>query len=303
MISKSKKRIIIIVIIIIIIIGVLLLLFLLKKKSQFQTSIPVSNNFTLAPTFGHVENKPIAKVGNETIYQSDLDKEIAVYPPQIKEVDGKPVKEYLLDKIIEDSIILQESSQSSTTNSLSPNVFNSPNKNYQERTNLAQELKKEKENELIKAEGNKVIKSISIWFVNGKLSDLGYEKSRQLASDKITALYNRVKSGSITIDQAANEIKADVSLLAIDYNYAGNAIEEYTVTNKKELLFADQAFVDELWSLPPGGITKIYEVKQSSDEEFFAFGNVVSIQDASSNGQSYADWLKEQENKNQIQIY
>src|SRR3989344_8172002 len=46
-------------------------------------------------------DKAVAKVGNETIYQSDLDKELAAYP------NVPDAKEVVLNKMVDDSITLQ----------------------------------------------------------------------------------------------------------------------------------------------------------------------------------------------------
>src|SRR5437016_3940350 len=99
----------------------------------------------------------IAKVGNEKIYQRDLNTELANYPPQ-KNIDRK---RQLLQKIVKDSIILQAGEKDGLIK-LDSSVFDSSTKDYLKRVKLVAEVQ-----ELVEHRKDHITGAVlSIWFYN-----------------------------------------------------------------------------------------------------------------------------------------
>lgn len=239
----------------------------------------------------------MAKVGKEQIYKSDLDAEMA-YAASGKSNSPVAVNN-LLDKIIEDSILLQESKSKIQ---LTPDIYNSPNKNYLKRAETVSSLRLAKEKEINQNTSGKSGTILAIWYLNGHPGKFGFEESRKIALQKITDLKNQVESRSLTIKQAADKIKNDVSLADLDYNYKGNADIDFKITGPEQKIIPDKEISKELWSLDKNSITKIYPIRVSNNEEFFAFGQVTGISNTGSFN-SYNDWLSAKEKEYKIEKY
>lgn len=200
---------------------------------------------------GQPSQTKIAKVGTETLYQKDLDTELAAYPV-IKGVDASKL---LQKKLISDSIILQGAAADKII-TLDPNVFNSVDKNYEKRLQLIAQAKKSIQGQSDHIQGT----IVSIWFSNSQPGPAGYEKGKQIAYAQISKLYNDVKSGKITIEQAGEAIKNDSELAQVDPAYAANALIPFEASGNSAITF-DKPFNTMLWNLPQGQLTPLYLAK------------------------------------------
>lgn len=239
----------------VLIITITLLIYLLFPPARQSATkpTPVVNSpspIKSAPAYLALNNSPqtpIARVGNETIYQKDLDTELANYPRHYA-----TTSKMLLDKIISDSRLLQ-ASQKLGLILADKTIFDSPDKDYPKRAEEIQKLQKViRANEYtLKGSG------ISIWFLNDTVGTLGYEKARETALSKITGLYKSVKNGVINMEEAAFEIKNDTSLALLDKNYQGNAVFRFLAKPGDKITWEEE-FDDIIWRLKPGEITDIY---------------------------------------------
>lgn len=190
----------------------------------------------------------IVRVGAERIYNQDLTKETESYP----DPDKKKIRQFLLAKLVTDSIILQAGAKNGFI-SLQKNIFNSSDKNYTLRLQAVAKVKKEITSHIDSVEGT----AVAMFFINGSPGPLGYQKAWDIVKNKITSLYNRVKTKQITIEQASAEIKNDNSLFQIDKAYKTNASFDFQATKEKPATRVD-ALNAELWNLPEGAFSKLY---------------------------------------------
>jgi hypothetical protein len=200
------------------------------------------------------QNAVIAKVGEESLYQQDLNTELASYPHG----DSSETRNLLQQKITKDSIILQEGQKEGLVQ-LDGTVFNSPNKDYKKRITLVSQLKN-----AIKNRQNNISGSVvSIWFFNDKAGDVGYDTGKEIAYDTIAHLYAQVKSKQITIQEAAQQIKKESILAQVDKQYATNALFTFKAGPSDKISF-DPMFDDMIRKLQPGELTQIYLAKDKN---------------------------------------
>jgi hypothetical protein len=211
-----------------------------KTTQNYQPQNPTQ--FTYNPP-----DKIIARVGEENIYQKDLDAELDHYPTK-----DDAAKKLLLNKIIEDSKLLQEAKKENLL-PIDNTIYNSPEKDYMGRIGAISKIKIELAKKNIGLKGS----IISIWFLNDHVGPLGYEKAKALALKKITYLHTQVKSGNSTMEQVAENIRNDTSLAQLDANYKNNAIFSFNVTPDKTITW-EKEFDKMLWELNAGEISDIF---------------------------------------------
>lgn len=272
------------------------LLYYLKNRPSLVTPTPEKQ---VATTSANLRaQKAIAKVGDEIIYQDDLDHEVAIQP-QLP--SNKSAINTLLKKIASDSAILQGASTEGLT-LLDQTVYNSTQKDYAKRVKLVQDLEAKIRDKATQLSGE----AVSIWFYNTKPGALGLEKSKQVTFDKITKLHDDVKSGRTTIQQAAENIKNDTSLAQIDPAYKTNASFGFKVTKGQPISFVKQ-LDDALWALNPGQVTNVItgQDKHANGKTYdalYIFGQVKE-KNTNSNALTFEEWLKEKLQKYALTIY
>jgi hypothetical protein len=237
----------------------------------------------------------IAVVGEENIYRIDLENQRNLYAGDSSAIPDSEV----LNAIAQDSVILQ-GGQADGLIKLDDTFYNSPNKNYITRLKQVTAIREAVESR----SGNLKGSVLSIWFANDEPPALGYEQAKVFAREKITALHEQVKSGRITMDQAAQQIKNDTSLAQIDSAYKVNAIIRFDafqgepITISKEL---DKA----LWNSNVNQVTDVMMVKATPTymtqqiDALYMFGQVT---EKKSNGkyQNFDLWLQEKNNTYEI---
>ncbi|RJQ37338.1 hypothetical protein C4559_03790 [Candidatus Microgenomates bacterium] len=288
--NKPNNKMLIYAAIIIVILSVIAIsFFLYSKTAKKPLQKPVTNVN---------QANVLAKVGEEFIYKKDLNTEIASYP-DIKNFDKKA---FLLKKIISDSIILQGTKADGLI-ALDSTVYNSPNKDYQKRIKLIETAKSAING---KAEGIEGV-FVSIWFYNTKSGAVGYEEGKKIAYDKITKLWNDVKSKKITIQQAGEQIKKDTSLRQVDTAYKTNALANFTALKGKKITI-DKNFDDTLWKLKEGEVSDVilakgHDLKTGAElDAFYIFGQVNKVI-SNSKINSFDDWLSQKTKTYEIIYY
>lgn len=247
------------------------------------------------------ENKPadqiIAKVGQESIYQQNLDNQIATYPAASQQ------KQVALEQLTTDSIILQAGAKDGLIK-LDNRFYNSQNMDPKLRTFMIEKVKNKIQNLADNVSGSVV----SIWFLNDHVGPLGYEKAKALALQKITPLYEAVKAKKMTMREAAKLISSDSSLAQLDPVYKTNAYFEFSATKDKPPTFSEEMNA-VFWNLKPEEITPLVTVKsQDLDQQgkvvdaFYSFGQV---NQKLSKGKvvSFEDWYAKAKEKINVQVY
>lgn len=241
----------------------------------------------------------IAKVGDEYIYSADFDTENNLYPP----APGSDSKKVILDRLTEDSIILQGAQEDGLAK-LDLTVYNSKDKDYKKRVELVAKVKNDIKNQSDTYKGT----IVAIWFLNDRVGPLGYEKSKQIALEKITKLHGDVKSGKITIQQAGENIKRDSSLAQLDKAYKSNAIFNFYSTKDDPPTYDDN-FNQALFNLPAKGISEVFTGKSADldnnnqlTDAYFIFGQ---LKEKAGSGKyiSFDDWLNKKKGIYSVEIY
>lgn len=245
------------------------------------------------------EDTAVTRIGEENIYQSDLNYEYASLPDHMDNVNGIPLKDYVLEKITEDSIILQENKSQV---SLTPDIYNAPQKNYMKRIQVVQKLKADLVRSFDNSSGGKSGILISIWPINMEPGKYVLSESKKIALGKITKLHASVVSGTISIEKAGEQIQSDTSLGDLDLNYKGNAVIPFKIKNENDAFIKNPELVKDLWSLPKNGISEIHDVLLSPTEEFYAFGQIKEII-PKKNQKTYHEWFLEVKNKYDTKVY
>lgn len=219
------------------------------KQTENQPSTQISQ----APQNPSAEKKPapvagaVAKVGEEYLYESDLSYELSYYP---SDVDSN-ARETLINKLIQDSIILQAADAEGLIE-LDKSVFNNAEKDYAKRLSLVQEAQDTINERSVTLKGE----VISIWFNNMLPGPLGYEKGKDFAKQKITAIHENLVAGRITFVQAANQIKNDTTLAQVDTSYRSNAYFEFEVSANENITI-DPEVDREIRSLNAGDLSVV----------------------------------------------
>lgn len=241
----------------------------------------------------------IAKVGEEYLYQTDFNAEMNLYPS----TGGTDSKQFILERLITDSIILQ-GAQSDGIIKLDSPVFNSKNKDYKKRVELTAKVKNDIKNQSDTYKGT----IVTIWFLNDHVGPLGYEKAKQIALEKITKLHNDVKSGKITIEQAGEAIKRDSSLAQLDKAYKSNALFSFYSTKDDPPTYDDD-FNQALFNLPAKSTSEVFTGKSADldnnnqlTDAYFTFGQ---LKEKAGSGKyiSIDDWLNKKKGIYSVEIY
>jgi hypothetical protein len=240
----------------------------------------------------------IAKVGNEYIFQTDLDVEAANYPgPKNAEVNKK-----LIEKLVKDSVVLQ-SAEAEKIASVSADFYNTPNKNFTKRMARIKDIKSLVNNKTDHLKGT----IINVWFNNYEPAKIGLEAGKKQAFERISALQKRVINREITIDAAGEIIRRDASYANLDVGYKSNASFSFNEKKGDKITF-NPDFDQELWRLNPGEVTNIYlgsivsGFTNQSEESFYAFGQVVEKVD-NGNNLDFDGWLNNHQKNYEITYY
>lgn len=243
-------------------------------------------------------SKAIAKVGDEVIYQSELDRELAGYVSQ-----DDAARKFLLNKIITDSKILQIGQKQGYL-SLDKSIFNAPSINYDKRMETVNSINTDLKND----SGNITGTIVFIWFMNDWIGPNGYDKSQQIALSKITTLYDAVKSGRLTIHTAATQIISDSSLGELDKNYKTNASLDFDVAPGDKITW-EPDFDTALKQLSVGGLTGIFLGKSNDPVNtslkrpaYYMFGQVAG-HPANPRIPDLKNWLISQEKNYAVTYY
>jgi hypothetical protein len=316
--NKLLKKIAVIIFIIIAATGVLLLGYYLWQQNQSFSNNQITNTFkTLggipAPTESSLPKLPyevenglplspnteIAKIGEETIYQKDLERAITLYPPNTANKINKTT--VILDKIARDSIILQ-AGQKMGLAQLDNGIFNSPYKDYAKRTKAVNDVISK-----VSSQADTITGSVaSIWFKNVVPAEVGLEKGKQIAFDKISGLQAQVKAGTITMAQAIAGIKNDTSLAQLDKVYKNNAGQEFKANPTDKITFIPE-FDKLIRDLPAGGVTDVYlgSDKDDNNTPYEALYMFAKVDNKTQNGQivSFDDWYNKQKKQYEITYF
>lgn len=250
-----------------------------------------------APFSAKTENRPqdaIAKVGEEIIYQQDLDYLTALLPQSLQ-ASPAAEKAILTDQLTRESVILQGARQDNLI-SLDPTVYNSPAKDYKKRAQLVIQAQEAVSNQSSGIKGTVA----AIWFNNppaNTQSKLTLTGRQALANSKISQLHEGVKDKKISMEQAAEQIRSDASLGDLDTLYKENASFAFRAQPDKQITTYPQ-FSRMLHSLKAGEVSDIYQAPEGG----YLFGQVQSIL-TDRPYSNFTEWLTQKERIYQVVKY
>lgn len=301
-VTVSKKKVYIITgVILVILLGVLLGVFLMKgtstQKGVIASLFPQKNDSNSQPK----PKNAIAKVGDEYIYQSDLDTELATYPTKADE----SVKKMLLSKLVKDSIVLQAAKKEKllSQSALTKIIYNSSEKNYMKRINAIQQVEKKIDASLDQISGT----IVSIWFNNMFPPKMGLEAGKKEAYRRISELRNKVANKEITIEDAGKLVITDSTLAELDPGYQNNGLVTFSVKWGKRITIDDKldAFI---LTLKPGQVSDVFLGRNVNgftdklEDAFYAFVQVTNRVD-NGNTKDFNAWYEQQKKNYAVTYY
>jgi uncharacterized protein (UPF0212 family) len=295
--SDKKTRVFIIVgvVMTLMVIALLLVLIVLKpKKTPTSTQINNSNAPSVTPVTSETQpakmspqSGAIMKVGNEYIYDTDLNYELTYYPAN----DPEAAREIIIDKMIEDSVILQGAAADKMI-TLDSTIFNSKNKDYAKRIERVDKLKDQIDGNATTLAG----KVISIWFNNMGAGSLGYDAAKQLAFNEISRIQKDLKDKRVTMDQAGYQIKNNTSLAQVDTSYKANAIFDFMVSENQKITY-NPDIDKQIYALNEGDVSNVLVGKDLDPKTNTQIDSVYFVAQISRRSRttinSYDKWLED----------
>lgn len=204
-----------------------------------------------------IQSAEILKVDEETLYGRDLNYYFWIYNFKAYASADKLVESELdsiLDIMMTDSFLLQQASDLSLV-SLDSTVYNSNAKDLKKRFQVVGNVKEQLGDRLVQKAS---FEYVSIWFRNTEVP-ISVEEGRAVAEEKINALYDRLLSGEITMEEAGDIIKSDTEIgEKCDPAYKNNAYGLVTDWEKGVSYFHQSTNLDtSLWSLGEGQMSTV----------------------------------------------
>lgn len=276
---KDLEKVVKIIIVGIVLASLVLAGYYLLSQKQLVPKIPLLTGPVVQPT----DKSPIlgealvTKAGKEDLYKTDLDYYLSNYFSG----QGYTARDKAVEMMIDDSLVLQEG-QAQGLISLNDNVFNSPNKNIRQRSDLIELVKQKIELKNIKSIDGEVV---TMWFNNATSyppPSIGVEKAKILVKQKMDTIYDDLRAGKITMAQAGQRIVNDSTQNSIDPSYKGNAYSKFTKLTRDQMLFIDPMVNNLPWNLDKNELSTVTLAKDKKDGNFFeAFFTIVKINELS----------------------
>ena len=250
-----------------------------------------------------LDNDQIAlKVGEEYIYRTTFDEMLIKLPPSAMVSEDTPEnkKMRLSEKIIKNSITLQQAKKEGLMQ-LDSSFYNSKSIDYDKRIDSINSIIINLNDSSYDIEGS----IIAIWFANVKVGKLGLVEGKKLAYETIKPLYDSIKAGEMTMEEAAEIIKANEKLFNIDPVYQGNAHHIFKQRKGERITFSLD-FDNEIRSLDVGKMTGLNLIKDSVDDEgyieaVYMFAKVDKKKDTKY--VDYNDWFEQNKNNYEVTRY
>jgi len=208
----------------------------------------------------------IMRVGSEVLYGCDLNALFILYEPDVYISPAAigpqdPALNRVLDGLITNSGLLQEASALGYI-TLDSTIFNSPQKDSIARILALKQLRDEIGTALDKTVD---FEAVVIYFHNQVDPQIPLHEAKTAAKAKMDLLYERLQAGTITMEQAGNQIAADsipgdttgVSLADLDSVYKSNAYLNHVAHRFDSRFFKDETLDDELRSLGEGQMSTV----------------------------------------------
>ena len=254
---------------------------------------------------GASSSTKIALIGEEYIFQEDLDYIIYETYQGSLSVDPRNA----LDALFESSIILQEASDMGAL-TLTTDYFNNPFKDQKLRSSMINEARSFIEDEVVQSMKYDLI---TVWFYNqypGKtFREQGIELAKTIAYEKISQMYEKVRTGILTKDEAGAELSKDQSV--IDLSTKGQVeqnsyLSSLSTSNPQEIFPYNAEYGERLKKLKAGKYSDILLAKDRpgvegdnpktsipSDRIIDAYYGFIYVLENDGSYSTYDEWLSD----------
>lgn len=240
------------------------------------------------------DNQPILTVGKEELFFKD-------YNVEVQNISkGEEVNEMMmiqaLEKIINDSIIIQYNLDKRYIKTPSLNLYNSSDKNHAQRLDLilqCEEMISKNEFRKISGQGLKIV------FSNIRSKNISLTEGKEIIRKNVINLYTDFKSGKIspynfTLSPTTAGFEK-IPNLAID----SSSFDFDTSANKR--ISQSNEFDSLLWQTPVSSITPIFHESDLNDEEIYLFGFVKNKTEAGY--ESISDFYEKNKGLYDVTVY
>lgn len=251
------------------------------------------------------QNKPkvpalgaVMTVGEEILYQTDLDRFLQVLPP------GLPDREKIArNSMMEESIALQAGAKAGVI-TLGDSFYNARNKDFEQRSSRYVAVQEGIRQRTARISGS----VLTLWFFNNnQAGSAGYEQGKRIAQQKMTDLQSRVSKRELTMEEAAAELKQDTSLERLDVVWQQNAIFTFEDVGPDEQITFDETFNNAIRAVPVGGVTNLTLLSVDSNgtqrEALYTFAQVNAKTNGSITEGSFEEWLSVQKQNYEVIEY
>jgi hypothetical protein len=294
--------------------GSVFLLLLIGSILILATRQPPAPEAEQTETVEKPHRDDVVKIGSDTFSSKELEYYVKSMPAGVKKKDAEKVA---IDRLIEDTIIIKGGLEDGLIR-LSETEKEAIKTDMGKRYEYVGKVK-----EAIDGQNDRISgKIIAIWFLNERLGPLGYEGSKQLAFSKISNVHQRVKSGVLTIEQAAQLIRNDSQIAQLDNAYKANALIPFDTTRDKSITFS-KSLDEQIWAMSEGQVSDVIAVKDRQPnplkpipdldkhdetteyvltEALYVF---VQVDNKTTGGKikSYENWYSEKEREYGVEVY
>lgn len=259
--------------------------FLIFNSSSKLAPVKTSQQIIPQITSPERPEKTIAVVGEENIYKADFDYILKnnFGNTLTKQVQPEAeIRKEITDILIEESAVLQ-AGQKEGLIKLDPTIYNNFTKDLVKRKAEVEKVKKQVQDRSSKVS----VSMLSVWYYDVYPPQIPEEEAKVYAQTFINSLYVDIKNGKMTLEQAAEKIKTDPKMPAIDISYKSNAFFMMVDKPWEEILPQHQNAIKDL---KVGEYSPVIQMKnQHQDrEEYFTVYRL----DAKSGEGLYSDWIK-----------
>lgn len=248
-------------------------------------SFETGKEYALGEGGRFIGDQAIMTVGGETLYGNDLNYFLFIFNYQeytAAATLSDPVVNSALDRIIEQSLVLQVAQREGYIESLENDIFNSVAKNLTTRNNLVRSQLDNVEDLLVQSVS---FETVTLYYDNIRVSDdddstvvssrdesLTKEQAKEQAQEIMNGLYEQLSAGTITMEAAANLLLENPQVLLIDsvaeqnaYGSGNNVAIDSNPFGSDDR-DGDQVLYEELKSLGEGQFSLV--VQDESDTRF-----------------------------------
>jgi len=286
-----------------------------QKEQQSNLSYKDALDFAFGDGGRFVQDTAVLTVGDETMYGSDLNYFLFAYyydSYTAAEPLTDEVVNAALDKMIEESLILQTAKSEGYISELGAGIFNSKNKDLRKRTDYVFENLAKVKRLLVQSV---TYEKIQIYYdnvtiadddtlVSSRSSELSKEEAKTMAKQKMDTLYTKLQGKQITMEEAGGLILADEEVEKLDSAWEQNAYFYQEEVPKEIIPFSsddedglDQKLHSELWSLGEGQMSKVVENESATG---YVIIKVIKRYGATDSPEGYDEYLEDEKSGTDI---